>query len=80
MSVAVVIPSWNSAGLLPRCLASLAAQGVEVELMVVDNGSCDGCSSSCGGGVPHVALPENVGFAAAVNLGLARTEPLPCWR
>jgi GT2 family glycosyltransferase len=25
-------------------------------------------------GVPHVSLPENAGFAAAVNLGVARTE------
>ncbi len=41
-SVAVVIPSWNSLALLPRCLGSLRDQGVEVELLVVDNGSSDG--------------------------------------
>src|SRR4051812_10654030 len=41
-SVAVVIPSWNTLGLLPRCLASIGRQGTEVELMVVDNGSTDG--------------------------------------
>lgn len=72
--VAVVIPSWNSAGLLPRCLGSLDDQGVEVELMVVDNGSTDGSLEYLEReGVPHVSLPENVGFAAAVNLGAART-------
>lgn len=74
-TVAVVIPSWNSLELLPRCLDSLAGQGVEVEPMVVDNGSADGSVELLERrGVPHVALPENVGFAAAVNLGVSRTE------
>lgn len=72
-TVAVVIPSWNSAGLLPRCLDSLADQGVELEVLVVDNGSRDGSLELLHDrGVPHVALPRNVGFAAAVNLGAAR--------
>jgi len=72
-SVAVVIPSWNSAGLLPRCLDSLAAQGVELELLVVDNGSGDGSVELLEErGVPHLSLPSNVGFAAAMNLGAAR--------
>lgn len=75
LSVAVVIPSWNSAGLLPRCLDSLAGQGAELELLVVDNGSSDGSVELLRErGVPYVSLPENVGFAAAVNLGAARTE------
>lgn len=69
-TVAVVIPSWNSLDLLPRCLASLAGQGVEVELLVVDNGSEDGSAAYLAGeDVPHLALPQNIGFAAAVNLG-----------
>lgn len=72
-TVAVVIPSWNSAGLLPRCLGSLRDQGVEVEPLVVDNGSSDGSLAYLEReGVPHVSLPANVGFAAAVNLGAAR--------
>jgi GT2 family glycosyltransferase len=72
--VAVVIPSWNSRGLLPACLGSLQDQGVELELLIVDNGSDDGSLAYLEReAVPHVALPENVGFAAAVNLGVART-------
>ncbi|HKB51566.1 MAG TPA: glycosyltransferase family 2 protein [Solirubrobacterales bacterium] len=73
-SVAVVIPSWNSLGYLPRCIGSLRSQGDELELLVVDNGSGDGsveyleCEK-----VPYVSLPQNIGFAAAVNLGVART-------
>lgn len=73
-TVAVVIPSWNSLGLLPRCLSSLRDQGTELEVLVVDNGSSDGTVAYLEQeGVPHVALPENRGFAAAVNLGAART-------
>jgi GT2 family glycosyltransferase len=73
-SVAVVIPSWNSLELLPRCLGSLAAQGLELELLVVDNGSEDVSVAYLEGeGVPHISLPSNVGFAAAVNLGVKRT-------
>ncbi len=74
-SAAVVIPSWNSRGLLPRCIGSLRDQGAALELLVVDNGSADGSVDYLvAEGVRHVSLPRNVGFAAAVNLGAARTE------
>ena len=74
-TVAIVIPSWNSLRLLPRCLASLRDQGTGAELLVVDNGSSDGSVGYLEReGVPHVALPRNTGFAAAINLGVARTE------
>jgi GT2 family glycosyltransferase len=73
--VAVVIPSWNSAALLPALLGSLAASGEEVELLVVDNGSGDGTLELLRErGVEHVALPANVGFAAAMNRGVAATS------
>ncbi|MDQ3726534.1 MAG: glycosyltransferase, partial [Actinomycetota bacterium] len=73
--VAVVIPSWNSAGLLPRCLASLERQEIELETLVVDNGSSDGSLAYLEReGVPHISLPHNTGFAAAVNLGAARVR------
>jgi len=73
----VVIPNWNSLQHLARCLGSLedAGSGPEIELLVVDNGSADGSVEYLeGAGVPHVALAENTGFAAAVNLGASRTE------
>jgi len=73
--VAVVIPSWNSADLLPDCLGSLAEQGVELETVVVDNGSTDGSLDYLRReGVRHLALPHNAGFAAAVNRGVAETR------
>jgi GT2 family glycosyltransferase len=74
-SAAVVIPSWNSRDLLPRCLGSLREQDAAVELLVVDNGSVDGSVDYLvAEGVRHLSLPRNVGFAAAANLGAARTE------
>ena len=76
-TVAVVIPNWNSLGHLTRCLESLRGGAGEVglETMVVDNGSGDGSVAFLEAeGVSHVALPENTGFAAAVNLGAARTD------
>jgi GT2 family glycosyltransferase len=74
-SISVVIPSWNRLGELQECLVSLRAQqGVGVEPFIVDNGSEDGTGEFLReAGVPHLALPSNHGFAAAVNLGLART-------
>lgn len=40
--VSVVIPAWNVAGLLPRCLDSLLAQTHRpLEIIVVDDGSTD---------------------------------------
>jgi GT2 family glycosyltransferase len=73
--VAVVVPSWNTLRFLPGCLGSVRAQGVEAELLVVDNGSSDGSVDFLREqGVEHVALAENRGFAAAVNLGAERTS------
>jgi GT2 family glycosyltransferase len=75
LSVAVVIPSWNSLALLPRCLASLREQEVELETIVLDNGSGDGTVDYLERtGVPHLSLPENVGFARAMNLGVAQVR------
>jgi GT2 family glycosyltransferase len=73
-TVAVVIPSWNSAALLPRCLDSLAGQG-DCELFVVDNGSEDGTVELLRKrDIPHLTLPTNRGFAVALDLGVEQTS------
>lgn len=73
--VAVVIPSWNSIGLLPDCLRSLEREELPLELLVVDNGSGDGTPAYLEReGVAHLSLPENVGFARAVNLGVSEAR------
>jgi GT2 family glycosyltransferase len=74
--VAVVIPSWNGAEDLGNCIDSLLLQNsVEVELLVVDNGSTDGSVEMLRQrGINHIPLPRNIGFAAAVNIGFRSTE------
>ena len=73
--MAVVVPSWNSERLLSRCLESVHAQNGSVELLIVDNGSEDGSVAYLEREeIPHVRLPRNTGFAAAVNLGVSCTR------
>jgi N-acetylglucosaminyl-diphospho-decaprenol L-rhamnosyltransferase len=75
-TVAAVIPSWNTASYLERCVSSLRAQeGVSIETLVVDNGSQDESVALARRlGAELLALERNIGFAAAVNLGAARTD------
>jgi hypothetical protein len=74
-TAAIVIPSWNTIEFLPACLESLSGLDVKPEVLVIDNGSADGSREYLERqGVPHLALPENIGFAAAVNLGARRVS------
>src|SRR5439155_12698442 len=75
-SVAVVIPNWNGAALLPACLAALQVQTHhDHEVVVVDNGSTD-TSLAVLGRFPAVRvlrLGRNRGFGAATNAGIRAT-------
>jgi GT2 family glycosyltransferase len=76
--VTFAVVSWNTAALLDRCLASLAGEAAagRAEVWVVDNASHDVSAALARERHPwaHVlALKENVGFGAAVNLVAART-------
>jgi len=72
--VSIVLVSYNDAADLPVSLGSaLAQRGVSVETLLVDNASTDDSrevASRHGGSVRVLALPENVGFAAAMNAGI----------
>jgi GT2 family glycosyltransferase len=65
---------------LERCLRTLADQeGVRVTPFVVENGSRDGSLDLLERlGVAHLGLQENVGFARAVNLGVAAGGDTRC--
>lgn len=71
--VSVIVVSFNCADFIDTTLESLAAsQGVDIEVIVVDNASADASievveRSSLGATV--VALDSNVGFAEANNIG-----------
>jgi GT2 family glycosyltransferase len=75
LRLAAVVPNWNGRDWLPGCLGSLFAQSQPpAEVLVVDNGSTDGSRELLAerySGVRVLPLPENRGFAAAANAGLA---------
>ena len=70
----IVIVAYRSRELLRRCLDSLRAfpPSVPIKVVVVDNASEDGSAEMVRADYPEVELiasPENLGFAAATNLG-----------
>lgn len=72
----VVIVSFRSRELLGRCLDSLSEHGLgeSMTVTVVDNASGDGTAEMVAASHPEVRLlaqPENLGFGAATNIGLA---------
>ena len=76
----VVIVTYASAEVIGPCLETLlASRGAALRVVVVDNASPDATLEAVGAveaRAPHtlevVAAPVNAGFAAGVNLGLAR--------
>lgn len=68
----IVIPAYNSAGLLSATVQSALAQDVDdIEVIVVDDGSCDNTFEVAKSFSEVVAIrQENAGDAAARNTGL----------
>ena len=76
--VAVVIPTWNGRHLLPFCLNALTRQkAMDLDIIVVDNGSQDGTRAWLEDrhpGIRCLALAQNQGFAGATNIGIAASS------
>jgi len=75
--LAAVVVNFNAGPWLEECLGSLAgaAEGFEVEVEVVDNGSTDGSPDAASRKFPEMRLSRtgrNLGFAAAANIALRR--------
>jgi GT2 family glycosyltransferase/radical SAM superfamily enzyme YgiQ (UPF0313 family) len=70
----VIVPSFNGRHLLEQHLPSVCAQqGIDFEVVVVDSGSEDGTPQWLARTHPDVRvirIPENAGFAGAVNAGI----------
>lgn len=77
-SSSIVIPNWNGKVHLPVCLDSIAKQSYKgFQVILVDNGSSDDSVSYVRTHHPQVhviELPENAGFARAVNLGIQASD------
>ncbi len=76
-TVSVIVPVFNAESSLEKCVNSIVAQqGVEVEVVLIDDRSADGSLKICRefasrlAGVTAVAFEENRGPSAARNAGL----------
>lgn len=76
--VSVVIPNYNGDTWLAGCFGGLARQEFKsFETILVDNGSTDGSPDRVSGLEPKarvIRLERNLGFAAAVNVGIAASR------
>ena len=77
--VTAVVVNWNAGEHLVRCVQSLLAQadGVDLDIVVVDNDSSDGSLAGLkrfSDAVRVVQTGENLGFGAGVNRGLGACE------
>jgi GT2 family glycosyltransferase len=75
-SVALVIPVWNQVDLLRVLLKSIADQTVQpARIVIVDNASTEDIASiAAQAGAQYLRMPRNLGFAAAVNRGIALAQ------
>ncbi len=81
MKFSIITPSFNSAGYLRQCIASVADQGVEFEHLVQDAGSTDGTREILAE-FPHldVRIEPDEGMYDAINRGLRRaTGDICAW-
>jgi GT2 family glycosyltransferase len=73
--VSIIVVSQDSTEDLQLSLASASEQGgVSTEILVVDNASSDGSRDVAARFARVIPLPENVGFAAAMNTGIMETS------
>lgn len=74
MELSIIIVNWNSEKYIRQCLKSIYKniKRINVEIIVVDNASYDGCKKILENEYPKVRFiqsEQNLGFAGANNLG-----------
>jgi GT2 family glycosyltransferase len=77
--LSIIVVNWNTCDLLAHCLQSVydTTQGLQFELLVVDNASGDGSAAMVRERFPTVRLienQENVGFARANNQAIKHCQ------
>ena len=76
MLLSVIVPIYNVEKYLPKCIDSILAQNYsEIEVILVDDGSPDGCPEICDNYAEKdkrivVIHQKNLGVSAARNAGL----------
>ena len=78
VAVSVIVPNFNGAAVLPRCLEALARQSFrDFEVILADNGSTDGSAREAQRRDPQLQLLElesNYGFTGACNRGFRECQ------
>lgn len=79
MDISIIIVNYNVKDFLAQCLSSLrdALDGLESEILVIDNDSQDGSKEYLPKKFPEVSytwLKENIGFGAANNIGINQAK------
>ena len=78
MKLNIIIPNYNGRRFLSACLHSLTKQTfTDFDVIIVDNASSDDSIRWLSDNYPDVhiiALSENTGFAAAVNVGICHSK------
>jgi GT2 family glycosyltransferase len=77
-NLSFIIVNWNAKEYLLQCLDSLACEAGRhrAEIIVVDNGSCDGSPEAVASEFPQARLLRNhanLGFAKANNIGMEQS-------
>ena len=74
MKISVIIPNYNGEKIIDGCIQSLLKQEYkDFNIIVVDNNSADDSVKIIEERYPSITLiknKENLGFAAAVNIGI----------
>jgi O-antigen biosynthesis protein len=78
-TLSIIIVNYNVVHFLEQCLLSVitACEGIEAEVIVVDNNSVDGSTAMLKEKFPSVRLlanTENVGFSRANNQGITQSS------
>lgn len=79
VDITIGLVSYNTKGLVERCLTSVLEQtkGVTYQVILVDNASKDGTAEMVETQFPSVEIirsPKNLGFPSAVNLALEQAK------
>lgn len=81
MDLSIIIPSFNTKGLLDRCLISvyesLADTKIKFEIIVIDNASDDGTRELLNKKYPRVIKifnKDNLGYGKANNIGINKAK------
>lgn len=75
-TISAIVVGWMSADCIERCLTSLQASTVPLDIIVVDNHSPDatGEKAKTFKDITYVDSGDNIGYAGGINVGLAIAE------